>query len=63
VSLIEPGLVETPLIHVYPEVNHPVPGVIPLDPDDIARAVKYVVEQPDNVNVFEMMLRPTGQLL
>ena len=63
VSLIEPGLVETPLIHVYPEANHPVPGVIPLDPDAIARAVKYVVEQPDNVNVFEMMLRPTGQLL
>jgi NADP-dependent 3-hydroxy acid dehydrogenase YdfG len=62
VSLIEPGLVETPL-HVYPEAQHPVAGVMPLDPDDIARAVKYVVEQPDNVNVFEMMLRPTGQLL
>ena len=62
VSLIEPGLVETP-VHMYPEAQHPVAGVIPLDPDDIARAVKYVVEQPDNVNVFEMMLRPTGQLL
>jgi NADP-dependent 3-hydroxy acid dehydrogenase YdfG len=63
VSLVEPGLVETPLIHVYPEANDLVPGVLPLDPDDIARAVRYVVEQPDNVNVFEVMLRPTGQLL
>ena len=63
VSLIEPGLVETPLIHVYPEANDLVPGVIALDPDDIDRAVRYVLEQPDNVNVFEVLLRPTGQLL
>jgi NADP-dependent 3-hydroxy acid dehydrogenase YdfG len=63
VSLIEPGLVETPLIHVYPEANDLVPGVIALDPDDVARAVRYVLEQPDNVNVFEVLLRPTGQLL
>jgi NADP-dependent 3-hydroxy acid dehydrogenase YdfG len=63
VSLIEPGLVETPLIHVYPEANDLVPGVIALDPDDIASAVRYVLEQPDNVNVFEVLLRPTGQLL
>ena len=62
VSLIEPGLVETPL-QVYPGAQHPVAGMIPLDPDDIARAVKYVVEQPDNVNVFEMLLCPTGQLV
>ena len=62
VSLIEPGLVATPL-HVYPEAQHPVGGVMPLDPNDIARAVKYVVEQPDNVNVFEMMVCPTGQLV
>jgi NADP-dependent 3-hydroxy acid dehydrogenase YdfG len=62
VSLIEPGLVETP-VHMYPEAQHPVAGMIPLDPDDIARAVKYVVEQPDNVNVFEMMVCPTGQLV
>lgn len=63
VSLVEPGLVETPLIHVYPEANDLVPGVIALDPDDIARAVRYVLEQPENVNVFEVLLRPTGQLL
>jgi NADP-dependent 3-hydroxy acid dehydrogenase YdfG len=63
VSLIEPGLVETPLIHMYPESNDLVLGVIALDPDDIARAVRYVLEQPYNVNVFEVLLRPTGQLL
>lgn len=63
VSTIEPGLVETPLIHVYPESNDLVQGVVALDPEDIARAVRYVLEQPDNVNVFEVLLRPTGQLL
>lgn len=63
VSLIEPGLVETPLIHVYPEADALVPGVRALDPDDIAGAVRYVLEQPGNVNVFEIVIRPTGQLL
>ena len=38
VSVIEPGLVETPLIHVYPGALDMVPDVTPLAPDDIARA-------------------------
>jgi NADP-dependent 3-hydroxy acid dehydrogenase YdfG len=32
VSLIEPGIVETPLIHVYPDALDLGPGVTPLDP-------------------------------
>jgi NADP-dependent 3-hydroxy acid dehydrogenase YdfG len=62
VSVIEPGLVETPLIHVYPEADSLVPGVIPLLPVDIARAVVYVLDQPPNCNVFEIALRPTTQV-
>jgi NADP-dependent 3-hydroxy acid dehydrogenase YdfG len=63
VTLIEPGIVETPLIHVYPEALDMVPGVVPLDPVDVARAVRYALEQPPNVNVAEVVLRPTGQVL
>jgi NADP-dependent 3-hydroxy acid dehydrogenase YdfG len=63
VSLIEPGIVETPLIHVYPEALDLGPGVVPLDPMDVARAVRYVLEQPANVNVAEVVLRPTRQVL
>ena len=63
VSVIEPGMVETPLIHVYPEANDLVPDVTPLPPEDIARAVRYVLEQPAYCNVFELVLRPTSQVL
>lgn len=62
VSVIEPGLVETPLIHVYPEADSLVQGVIPLQPVDVARAIVYVLEQPPHVNVFEIALRPTTQV-
>ena len=63
VSLIEPGLVETPLIHVYPGALEMVPDVIPLAAEDVARAVRYVLEQPPGVNVAEVVLRPTSQVL
>ncbi len=63
VSIIEPGLVETPLIHVYPGALDMVADVIPLTPEDVARAVRYVLEQPPGVNVAEVVLRPTSQVL
>jgi NADP-dependent 3-hydroxy acid dehydrogenase YdfG len=63
VSVIEPGLVETPLIHVYPDALDMVADVTPLDATDIARAVRFVLEQPLQVNVFEVVLRPTAQVL
>jgi NADP-dependent 3-hydroxy acid dehydrogenase YdfG len=63
VSVIEPGVVETPLIHVHEAASEILPGITPLSPDDIARAVRYVLEQPPSVNVFEVVLRPTRQVL
>jgi NADP-dependent 3-hydroxy acid dehydrogenase YdfG len=63
VSLIEPGIVETPLIHVYPDALDLGPSVVPLEPMDVARAVRFVLEQPANVNVAEIVLRPTAQVL
>jgi NADP-dependent 3-hydroxy acid dehydrogenase YdfG len=63
VTTIEPGLVETPLIHVYPGALDMVPGVVPLDPSDVARAVLFALDQPPTVNVAEIVLRPTIQVL
>ena len=66
------GLQQTGLIHwregrvdsaVYPDALDLGPGVVPLEPTDVARAVRYVLEQPANVNVAELVLRPTAQVL
>jgi NADP-dependent 3-hydroxy acid dehydrogenase YdfG len=68
VSLIEPGAVDTPALQLLAggdvgSVDDLILGVTPLDPADVARAVRFVLEQPPNVNVFEVLLRPTNQLL
>ncbi len=62
VTVIEPGLVETPLIHVWEGSDDLVTGVIPLVPADCARAILYAIEQPPSCTVFEIALRPTSQV-
>lgn len=66
VTLIEPGAVATELpSHNRPEIQDVMrktfEGVTPLEADDIARAVVYVLAQPQNVSVNEVLIRPTGQ--
>jgi NADP-dependent 3-hydroxy acid dehydrogenase YdfG len=53
VTLIEPGMVDTPFFD-----NRP--GKWALQDDDIARAVIYALEQPGNVDINEILIRPTG---
>jgi NADP-dependent 3-hydroxy acid dehydrogenase YdfG len=53
VTLIEPGMVDTPFFDNRPS------GV--LEPDDIAGAVMYAVLQPAHVDVNEILIRPTAQ--
>ena len=53
VTLIEPGSVDTPFF------DRPPAGA--LEPDDIARAILYVVSQPPRVDVNEVLIRPTEQ--
>jgi NADP-dependent 3-hydroxy acid dehydrogenase YdfG len=55
VTLIEPGMVDTPFFD-----NRPGPDHALLD-DDIARAVMYALSQPDRVDVNELLIRPTSQ--
>jgi len=53
VTLIEPGMVDTPFF------DNPVTDA--LEPDDIARAVMFAVQQPPHVDVNEILVRPAAQ--
>ena len=53
VTTIEPGMVDTPFF------DNPVSGA--LEPDDIARAVMFAVQQPPHVDVNELLIRPVSQ--
>jgi NADP-dependent 3-hydroxy acid dehydrogenase YdfG len=53
VTLIEPGMVDTPFFE-----NRPTGA---LEADDIARAVMYALTQPPHVDVNEMLVRPIYQ--
>lgn len=56
VTVIAPGMVDTPFFDK-------VPLEAPLEPDDIARAVLFALSQPAHVDVNEILVRPTAQLM
>jgi NADP-dependent 3-hydroxy acid dehydrogenase YdfG len=53
VTLIEPGGVETPFF------EQPGPGR--LEPEDVAGAVMWALDQPPHVDVTEVLILPTAQ--
>ncbi|HWD73882.1 MAG TPA: SDR family oxidoreductase [Solirubrobacteraceae bacterium] len=53
VTLIEPGAVDTPFFDTRPKAA--------LQPDDVARAVMFAVSQPPEVDINEILVRPTAQ--
>jgi NADP-dependent 3-hydroxy acid dehydrogenase YdfG len=66
VSVIEPGIVTTELqSHVRAEVRQQsmqrFAGVEPLEAEDIADAIAYIVTRPRRVAVNEVLIRPTEQ--
>jgi NADP-dependent 3-hydroxy acid dehydrogenase YdfG len=67
IGLVEPGAVATELTdHItQPEARQAskqmVQGMTPLQAEDIARAVLYLVTQPPHVAVNEVLVRPTDQ--
>ena len=56
VTLIEPGMVDTPFFDNKPTMRA-------LEADDIARAIMFAVGQPPHVDVNEILIRPTAQPL
>ncbi len=69
VTIIEPGLVETELRdHITHEstksaINKMADEIRQLKSEDIANSIVYALKQPDHVNVNEILIRPTDQLL
>jgi NADP-dependent 3-hydroxy acid dehydrogenase YdfG len=66
VSLVEPGRVDTELVsHVREEIREEsmrrFDGVEPLESEDIAEAIEYIVTRPRRVAVNELLVRPTEQ--
>ena len=61
VTLIEPGLVDTPLTRQSPKVRPLLDTVTPLQADDVAAAIIYAFNQPPHVTVNELALRPLRQ--
>lgn len=51
VTLIEPGMVDTPFFDEPPETA--------LKPEDVANSVVYALAQPEHVDVNEILIRPT----
>ena len=53
VTLIEPGMVDTPFFDS--KVSDA------LEPEDIARVVMFALSQPDRVDINEVLVRPVKQ--
>jgi len=64
VTIISPGVVESELAHTIsdPETRGMIEDfrAIALKPDAIARGIAYAIEQPADVDVNEIIIRPTA---
>jgi NADP-dependent 3-hydroxy acid dehydrogenase YdfG len=54
VTLIEPGMTDTDFFESKPKIRA-------LEAEDVARAVLYALEQPEHVDVNEILIRPSAQ--
>jgi NADP-dependent 3-hydroxy acid dehydrogenase YdfG len=63
VTVIEPGLVSTPLTRNNPKSVPLLNAIDPLAADDVAHAVVYAYQQPPHVAVTELVIRPQLQAL
>jgi NADP-dependent 3-hydroxy acid dehydrogenase YdfG len=63
VTVIEPGLVDTPLTRDNPKVKPLLDEIEPLTAEDVARAVVFAFQEPSRVAVTEIVIRPQHQLL
>lgn len=61
VTLVEPGLVDTPMARANPFAKSLFDAFDALQPEDIAEAIAYVLSQPPHVLVRELAIQPLGQ--
>jgi NADP-dependent 3-hydroxy acid dehydrogenase YdfG len=60
VTMIEPGMVDTPLVRSTEEGRSELERFAALSVDDVARAVVFALAQPPGVAVSELMITPVG---
>ncbi len=60
VTMIEPGMVDTPLVRSTAEGRSELERFAALGADDVARAVAFALAQPEGVAVSEIMITPVG---
>lgn len=63
VTVVEPGLVDTPLTRDNPKIRPLLSEIEPLTAEDVAEAVVYAFTQPERVAVSEIVVRPQHQKL
>jgi NADP-dependent 3-hydroxy acid dehydrogenase YdfG len=61
VTVVEPGIVDTPLTRDNPLIRPILEATEPLAPEDIARAIVYAHRQPAHVVLSELTIRPLRQ--
>jgi len=62
VTLVAPGLVDTRMSRSTPLGREELALLDPLQPDDVARAVEFVLSQPAHVVVSQIVVRPRGEV-
>jgi NADP-dependent 3-hydroxy acid dehydrogenase YdfG len=63
VTLVEPGIVDTPLVSATEEGRAELAQTTALSADDVADVIVYALGRPPHVDVDELMLSPIGQTL
>ena len=63
VTLVEPGIVDTPLVSGTEEGRRELEQVRALSADDVADAIVYALDRPPHVDLDELMLSPLGQTM
>jgi NADP-dependent 3-hydroxy acid dehydrogenase YdfG len=63
VTLIEPGIVDTPLVSATEEGRRELAQLRSLSPEDIAGGVIFALTRPDHVDIDELVISPTEQVL
>jgi NADP-dependent 3-hydroxy acid dehydrogenase YdfG len=61
VTLIEPGMVDTPLTRANSFAQEWLQRAAPIKDEDIARAIAFVLAQPKYLAINELVLRPISQ--
>jgi NADP-dependent 3-hydroxy acid dehydrogenase YdfG len=60
VTLVEPGMVDTPLVRSTPEGRGELERFAALSVQDVARTVAFALSQPEGVAISEIMVTPVG---